>query len=221
MHISCPACQAVYRIDKVDADAILVCHHCGHEFTLAGAASRGDAQVAGTEPVSPGRRQTRIWPWLLLILLILAGAGLGMNGREIWADPWLRSVLINFGLPLSVRNEDWQVDGNSLSGRWLKRDDDSQVFVIKGIVRNLLHCELPPPQLTVSFFSADGNLLLQRTLPITQPPLMQAVVSAPYLAPPQDTLAVAAGSSRAFTLVLEDVPDNAVKFTLSAVATSP
>ncbi len=34
MRIKCPQCHTGYRLDKVDADAILVCHRCSHEFRI-------------------------------------------------------------------------------------------------------------------------------------------------------------------------------------------
>jgi len=172
-------------------------------------------------PLSPPpRASARIMPWLLTILLVIAAAGF-WSGHDAWLDdPWLRSVLINAGLPVEVRDKDWRIQPESVQAQWVKRDDGSQVLVIEGRVKNLLHCELAPPAIHFSIFAKDDpeHLLLQRDLPVSQPPLMVAIRRAPYIAPPGDRVPVTALGDRGFVLVLEGLPKNAGDFTLTPIA---
>jgi len=168
----------------------------------------------------PPRANVRIMPWLLTIMFVIAAAGF-WSRHDAWLDdPWLRSVLINMGLPVEVRDKDWHIQPASIRAQWVKRDDGSQVLVIEGRVKNLLQCELAPPAIHFSIFAKDDpeHLLLQRELPVSQPPLMVAIRRTPYIVPPEDHVPVTALGDRGFVLVLEGLPPNAGDFTLAPIA---
>ncbi len=168
----------------------------------------------------PPRTSVRIMPWLLTIMLVIAAVGF-WSKHDVWLDdPWLRSVLINLGLPVEVRDKDWRIQPASVQAQWVKRDDGSQVLVIEGRVKNLLQCELAPPAIRFSIFAKDDpeHLLLQRELPVSQPPLMVAIRRTPYIVPPEDHVPVTALGDRGFVLVLEGLPKNAGDFTLTPIA---
>jgi len=172
-------------------------------------------------PLSPPpRASVRIMPWLLTIMLVIAAAGFWFRHDAWLDDPWLRSVLINVGLPLEVRDKDWRIQPGSIRAQWVKRDDGSQIMVIEGRVKNLLQCELAPPAIRFSIFARDDpeHLLLQRELPVSQPPLMVTIRRVPYIVPPEDRVPVSALGDRGFVLVLEGLPKNAGDFTLTPVS---
>ncbi|MDQ6958070.1 MAG: hypothetical protein Q9M24_03035, partial [Mariprofundaceae bacterium] len=168
----------------------------------------------------PPRANVRIMPWLLTIMLLIATAGF-WSRHDAWLDdPWLRSVLINVGLPVKVRDKDWHIQPESIRAQWVKREDGSQVLVIEGRVKNLLQCELAPPAIRFSIFVKNDpeHMLLQRELPVSQPPLMVAIRRTPYIVPPEDHVPVTALGDRGFVLVLEGLPKNAGDFTLTPIA---
>jgi len=168
----------------------------------------------------PHRASVRIMPWLLTIMLVIAAVGFWFK-HDVWLDdPWLRSVLINVGLPVEVRDKDWRIQPGSIRAQWVKRDNGSQIMVIEGRVKNLLQCELAPPAIRFSIFARDDpeHLLLQRELPISQPPLMVTIRRIPYIVPPEDRVPVSALGDRGFVLVLEGLPKNAGDFTLTPVS---
>ncbi len=159
-------------------------------------------------------------PWLLAMALLVTVAAFWSN-HDAWLDnPWLRSVLINTGLPLKVRDKDWRIQPKSVQAQWIKRNDGSRVLVIEGRVKNLLQCEVIPPAIHFSIFAKNDpkHLLLERKLSISQPPLTDDIRHTPYVAPPRDYVPVTALSERSFILVLEGLPENAGDFTLSAIA---
>lgn len=168
----------------------------------------------------PPRTRVRIMPWLLTIVLLIAVSGFWIKHDAWLDDPWLRSVLINVGLPVEVRDKDWQIQPESVHAQWVKRDNGSQVLVIEGRVKNLLQCELVPPAIRFSIFAKDDpeHLLLERELMISQPPLMLAIRHAPYIMQPEDHVPVTALGDRGFVLVLEGLPKNAGDFTLTALS---
>jgi len=178
----------------------------------------GTESHALTEP--PARKSPSLWPWLLIILLAAATAGFWINQDAWLSDPWLRSVLISMDIPLKARATDWRVTPESVQTQWLTRDDGKQVLVIEGRVKNLLQSRLSPPNLKLRLFAAadTGHVLIERILPITQPPLLEAIRHAPYSAPPKDTVPVPALGSRGFILVLEDAPEALGNFTLQPAA---
>jgi len=50
MRIECPRCHAGYRLETIDADAILVCHRCSHEFRISDMQETGEP---GPRPAAP------------------------------------------------------------------------------------------------------------------------------------------------------------------------
>jgi len=193
----------------------------GQEIIEPATSMEEEISEDGDAPLPPpSRTNARIMPWLLTIVLVIAAAGF-WSGHDAWLDdPWLRSVLINMGLPIEVRDKDWRIQPESVQAQWVKRDDGSQVLVIEGRVKNLLQCELAPPAIHFSIFAKDDpeHLLLQRELPVSQPPLMIAIHRAPYIVPPEDHVPVTALGDRGFVLVLERLPKNAGDFTLAPVS---
>lgn len=174
-------------------------------------------------PEAPGRRNVRIWPWLVATLILAAASGFLVQ-KDAWLDnPWLRSTLINLGLPLEVRDKDWLVLPETVQAQWLKRSDGSRVLVIEGRLANQLSCELPPPKLVIDFYADDAPDKIARTelLPITLPPSMETVRHAPYKSPAIDDVPVAPRGERGFLLVVESLPPRIVDFTLGAKAVQP
>jgi len=168
----------------------------------------------------PPRRKARIVPWLLAVVLLIAGTGFWIN-HEAWLDnPWLRSVLINLGMGMDIRDKDWHIDPESVSATWLERRGGQTVLVITGDVHNRLQTDLPPPLIHFTLYARDNpdETILERDLIITRPPLMQTIRQAPYSPPPRDDTPIAALGKRGFILVLEDLPQNAGNFSLLAKA---
>lgn len=168
----------------------------------------------------PPRKRARIMPWLLVMLLLVAGGGFWFN-KDAWLDdPWLRSVLLNAGLHLEIRDKDWKIVPESVSATWVQRKDGDAVLVITGAVRNLLQTDLLPPRVHFTLFARDNpdEIILERDLTITQPPLMQTIRQAPFTAPPPDNTPIGALDKRGFVLVLENLPQNSGDFTLKAIA---
>lgn len=187
----------------------------------ASEAAETDSDDADEEFISPpARKKARILPWLIAVLLIIGGTGFWLNHDAWLDDPWLRSVLINIGMPLEVRDKDWHIDPDSVEATWLQRSGGDTVLVITGDVHNRLQSELLPPRIHVTLFARDNpdERILERDLIITRPPLMQAIRRTPYTPPPRDATPVPALGSRGFVLVLENMPQNAGNFTLSPLA---
>lgn len=197
-----------------DADRIVI---AGSALDAAESGEEADTDLpAGPPP----RAKARIMPWLITVLLLIAGAGFWVN-HEAWLnDPWLRSVLINAGVNMEIRDRDWKVDPDSVSAVWIERRGGETVLVITGEVRNLLQTQLLPPLMHVTLYARDNpdEMIAERDEIITRPPLMQAIRQAPYLPPPQDNTPVSALDKRGFVLVLENLPQNAGNFTLQARA---
>jgi len=164
----------------------------------------------------PPRGKLRIMPWLTGVVLLIAGTGFWVNYDAWMENIWLRSVLINSGLGLEVRDKDWHINPDSVEALWLERRDKKTVLVITGEINNLLQSDLQPPQIHFTLYARDNpdEEILQRDLIITRPPLMQTIRQAPYMPPPRDTTPIAALGKRGFVLVLEDMPQNAGNFTL-------
>lgn len=172
------------------------------------------------DPIPPARNDISIWPWLVVILLIISGAGFWYK-QDAWLDhSWVRSVLINLHLPITVRDKDWVIVPESVQGNWLKRDDGSQVLIIQGRIENRLYCELSPPKILVRFFDESGisEPLEERIMPITEPPSMEKVKHAPFVTPGLDLVTVEAQGQRGFFLVLESLPERTADFTLNPIA---
>jgi len=168
----------------------------------------------------PPHKKVRIMPWLFAVILFIAAAGFGFKYEAWLDDPWLRSVLINVGAPLEIRDKDWRILPGSVQAQWVKRSDGSQVLVVKGRVKNLLRCEIPLPTIRFSIFARNdpAHLLIEREFLISQPPLSEAIRRAPYLPPPEDQVPVTAMGDRDFVLVLQHLPEKSGDFTLAPVA---
>ena len=167
----------------------------------------------------PERRSPRILAWMSWVVLIIAIAGFTYNYRS-WSDNlWLRSMLLNLHMPITVHARDWRIPPDSIHAEWLKRDDGSAVLVIEGRVENRLHAELATPYIQVTVYDAlhTDQAIKRVSLPITQPPAVNAIRHAPWVAPPLDDVPVAAAGSRGFMLVMDDLPAHAGAFTLMVV----
>lgn len=168
----------------------------------------------------PPRARARIMPWLITVMLLIGGTGFWVNHDAWLDDPWLRSVLINAGIDMRIRDKDWLVDPDSVSAVWVERKGSGTALVITGEVGNRLQTDLQPPLIHVTLFARDNpdEVVTERDMIITRPPLMQTIRRAPFIAPPRDNTPVAALEKRGFVLVLEDLPQNAGNFTLQARA---
>jgi hypothetical protein len=176
-------------------------------------------QRAEAEMPAPERRSPRLLAWMSSVVLIIAIAGFSYNYRA-WSDNlWLRSMLLNLHIPAPVHASDWRIPTDSVHAEWLKRDDGSSVLVIAGRVENRLHADLATPYIQVTVYDAlhTDQIVKRETLPITQPPVIAAIRHAPWVAPPQDDVPVAAAGSRGFMLVMDGLPAHAGAFTLSVV----
>ncbi len=183
-----------------------------HEQTEGDSASEADLPA-------PERRSPRILAWMSWVVLIIAIAGFSYNYRS-WSDNlWLRSMLLNLHMPITVHARDWRIPPDSIHAEWLKRDDGSTVLVIEGRVENRLHAELATPYIQVTVYDAlhTDKVVKRVSLPITQPPAVDAIRHTPWVAPPQDDVPVAAAGSRGFMLVMDDLPAHAGAFTLAVV----
>ncbi|MFQ5519534.1 MAG: hypothetical protein ACE5E3_06000 [Mariprofundus sp.] len=177
-------------------------------------------QSAETHPgIAPSRKQVDIWPWLIATLLVISAMGFWYK-QDAWLDhPWLRSVLINLHLPVDVREKDWEIIPSSVQGLWIERDDGSQVLAIQGRIENKLYSELAPPKVLVRFFDDSGisESLGSKIMEITEPPSMDQVKQAPFVAPEKDRVPIAGQGQRGFFLVIESLPDRTADFTLTPV----
>lgn len=253
MRIACPHCQATYRLSDISPGTILVCHRCNTEFvvttpeletgappaksddqlhlfgrtgsnsSVSARSPDADMQQPLEESAAPVRRNVKIWPWLVSTLLLVTLSGFLVQ-KDAWLDnPWLRSTLINLGLPVEVRNKDWLVRPETVQAQWLKRTDGSRVLVIEGRLVNQLSCELPLPQLVLDFYADDAPDKIVKTelVTVTLPPSMQTIRHAPYRAPAVDDVPVAARGERGFLVVLDSVPPRIADFTIGIQATQP
>jgi len=168
----------------------------------------------------PPAASAHIMPWLLGVVFLLVAAGAWYK-HDAWLNNlWLRSVLINMGMPLDIRNRDWRIPTDSIQAQWIRRNDGSEALLVKGRVKNLLRCELPPPAIHVSIFARDepDHLLFEREMLISQPPLVEAIRRTPYLPPPEDHVPVPPLGDRSFVLLLQKLPENAGDYALAPVA---
>lgn len=165
----------------------------------------------------PLRMPANIWPWLFGILFVLIGSGLWFTHGAWLNGTWLRSTLIDVGLPISVHDEDWKIIPGSVHATWVTRSDNSHILVIRGTIRNTLQCELPAPSIRIKLYEKEmPSLVLDtRVIPITQLPLPITINRSPYIMPPVDHRPVGSNGERNFELVLETLPENVGNFALS------
>lgn len=168
----------------------------------------------------PKRRQTRIWHWLVLVLLCISGLGIWSNQKQWLAQPWVRGLMMNIQISVDSSPADWSIVKDNLHSQWIDRQDDSRVLFIDGYIQNRLLSDQIPPSIQISFFDVPNSHAIQtRTIAITEPPSLPTIRHAPYTAPPVDQVPISAGGKRAFTLVIENVPAQALE--LSMIIATP
>lgn len=185
------------------------------EQTVTFAGKRDDFRAG-----PPPRAKARIMPWLISVILLIAASGFWVNHKAWLDDPWLRSVLMNAGIKMQIRDKDWRVEPDSVSAVWIERKAGETALVITGEVHSLLQTALLPPLIHVTLYARDNpdEIIAERDEIITRPPLMQAIRQAPYTPPLRDDTPITALARRGFVLVLENLPQNAGNFTLEARA---
>jgi hypothetical protein len=185
-----------------------------------------DTETPLTTPVEDqGRwRRTAFRPgWKALIAAFIIFSGLWLTVDTWMEKPWTRSFLLNSGFKSRVLHKDWQILPDYVQAQWVVRRDQSLVLVIKGKVENLLQSTLPPPAIKVSMYADEvpDKALKEFTWFMTLQPMGDAIQRSPYIPPPENTLPVLPGGAREFTMVLEDVPAGATRFSLDAVPRQP
>jgi len=158
----------------------------------------------------PKRRKTRIWHWLTLVLICVSLLGIWNNQKQWLTQPWVRSLMMNMEFPVTSSSADWGILKDNLHSQWIDRQNHSRVLLIDGYIQNRLLSDQAPPAIQVSFYDMPHSRAIQtRIITITEPPNLPAIRHAPYIAPAIDQIPVSAGGQRAFTLVLENVPEQA------------
>lgn len=170
------------------------------------------------ERLLAGRSQTRIWHWLVLVLLCISGLGLWQNQKQWLAQPWVRSLMMNMQVSVASNPADWSILKDHIHSQWIDRQDHSRVLFIDGYIQNLLLSDQTPPAIQVSFFDMPNSRAIQtRTMAITEPPSLPTIRHVPYIVPDIDQVPVGAGRKRAFTLVIENVPEQALEVSMVIV----
>jgi len=168
----------------------------------------------------PERQSLKLWPWLILVLLCISSLGIWKHQQQWLAQPWLRSLMMNIQLTVAPNPADWGIEQEDLHSQWIDRQDGSRVLFIDGYIKNRLLSNQIPPAIQISFFDMPNSSAIQtRTIVITEPPSLPTIRHTPYIAPAIDQIPVSAGGKRAFTLVIENVPEQARE--LSMMITNP
>ena len=213
MHLECPHCQTNYEITHDVEDVLFVCHRCGLEFSVTDQFSPENYQP-GQAPV---RKTAHIWPWLVAVLLLVICSGFWLQ-KDAWLDNrWFRSTLINIGFDMPLRVKDWRISSESVRSVWITRNDDSRVLLIRGKIKNLLASDMLLPNIEIAFFSKTepDKQIAMSSFEIDLPPSDKLVRQAPYSRPDRDNMPVRALGSRAFTILVESVPEATGDFTLT------
>jgi len=213
MQITCPHCQASYELETDISETALLCQRCGHEF-----AKQTAAEQVSCAPAFPERPHSHILPWLMIILTILAATGFGLQ-YDAWMDKrWLRSSIINLGIPLPLRDKDWMIVSDSIQPTWITRPDGNTLFMIKGQVKNLLSSSILPPHIEIVFFDKTNpdQRIASQLLDFTKPPPEQAMQQAGDLTPEIDNKTIAGLATRQFTLLITSLPPHSGDFSLTA-----
>jgi len=166
--------------------------------------------------LAPQRRDAHLGRWFMLILLLVAGSGFLLQ-KDAWLDNrWFRTTLMQVGFDLPVRAKDWQIEPESITPRWITRDDGHRILLVRGTIRNLLATDLPSPQLLVTFFSAElpDQPLASTVTRTIRLPHEDDLRTATFLNPALDLSQTKALSSHPFTILIQDVPENTADFTL-------
>jgi len=165
--------------------------------------------------ISPRRKQAHMWPWLIFVLICVAGLGLWKNQSSWLEQPWARSLMMNLKLPVTFNPNDWSIATDNLQSQWVKRQDDSRILLISGYIHNRLLSDQLAPPLRINFHEVpNGPILSTYIMPITEPPSLPQIRHAPFVSPDIDSVPIAAGGMRAFTLVIENAPEDSREFTL-------
>ncbi|RME84674.1 MAG: hypothetical protein D6771_04235 [Zetaproteobacteria bacterium] len=219
IEIRCPSCGVRFRVPKERALRArrFHCRLCGAYFARKEPSQPELAPVVDPLPTPPVRR-TSLAPWLAVAALIVAAAGFYAQ-RDAWlAEPHLRGWLLAAGWSLPRFDGDWQIVPSSLAVHRLVRNDGSEVMTVEGAVRNLLRHAAPPPALQLKLWSDErASPLATWIMPITEPPTLDALLHAPWRAPPPDTVPVPGGGYRSFLLVVEAPPPEATQISLRVV----
>lgn len=213
MHLECPHCQTSYDITHDVEDAVFICHRCGLEFSATDQLSPENLQVEQ----APVRKTAHIWPWFMAVVLLVAGSGFWLQ-KDTWLDNrWFRSTLINIGVNMPLRAKDWQINSDSVHSTWVVRNDGSKALLIRGNIKNMLASDMLLPKIEIIFFSKiepDKQIAIS-SFEIGLPPSDKLVRQIPYSRPDRDNQPVRALGSRAFTILLESVPEETGDFTLT------
>jgi len=213
MHLECPHCQTNYEITHDVEDVLFVCHRCGLEFSATDQFSPENYQPEQ----APVRKTAHIWPWLVAVLLLVICSGFWLQ-KDAWLDNrWFRSTLINIGFDMPLRVKDWRIVSESVRSVWITRNDDSRVLLIRGKIKNLLASDMLLPNIEITFFSktAPDKQVAMSSFEIDLPPSDKLVRQVPYSRPDRDNMPVRALGSRAFTILVESVPEATGDFTLT------
>ena len=124
--------------------------------------------------------------------------------------------MMQAGFPVSPQASDWMIIKDRLSSQWIERQDHSHALLINGYIQNRTSVPQNPPAIQLSLLS-DNHLLQTRDIIITEPPGIADINHAPYLAPAVDQVPVSAHGQRAFTLLLENVPEQANAFSIRVI----
>ncbi len=209
MLVTCPKCQASYHLEDHLLHAVLVCHRCHTEFTPDKQQQSPNTPSEAAKQPTLQRKKSSILPWLTIVLLTIAAAGLYYYQSTWLQQPWLRQILASVHYPLTPQASDWHIVQHDALRQWVTRQDGSKVLVLSGYIRNTLPAPQLPPKLQVRFFDIPGAAPIQRmTLSITRPPDAPRIHHAPYTPPKNDRTPIAAHGKRAFTLVIEHVPEH-------------
>jgi len=175
-----------------------------------------DASISANQAtLSPRRKQAHIWPWLIFVLICVAGLGVWKNKNSWLEQPWARSLMMNLKLPVTFNANDWSIATDSLHSQWVNRQDDSRILLISGYIHNQLLSDQLAPPLRINFHEVpNGPILISYIMPITEPPSLPQIRHAPFLSPDIDSVPIAAGGMRAFTLIIENPPEDSREFTL-------
>jgi len=213
MHLECPHCQTSYDITHNVEDAVFVCHRCGVEFSATDQFSPENHQAEQ----APVRKTAHIWPWFMAVALLVVGGGFWLQ-KDAWLDNrWFRSTLTNIGFDMPLRAKDWRIASESVHSVWITRNDDSRVLLIRGNIKNLLTSDMLLPNIEIVFFSKtepDKQIAIS-SFEIDLPPSDKLVHQVPYSRPDRDNMPVRALGSRAFTILVEPVPEVTGDFTLT------
>lgn len=208
MQVICPQCQARYELESEIVIDGLICQRCGHEFCAHSDGESHRIDCVTAEDVFPERRPVRLLPWFVVMLLLIAASVLWWQ-YDTWIEQrWFRSSVINLGIPLPQRDQDWCIPPASVHSRWMRRTDGSKVLLVQGQVNNLLSSAMLPPNIEMVFFSksAPDQRMDSLLLDFTYPPSRQVMMQTPYQIPNVDNNPIKALATRKFMFLIDALP---------------